>query len=1043
MGRGQRRIYALAGLAFSMSFAASVDFGGDGLRLQAGRSALAEVPNAITIISARQGCLRVQPPDNVTLLVAEVCNGLSECGFQSPGPLANSATEPFCTQGLEISFRCTNGDSKVVTVPGDAWNHGPAQLICDPATLPIASTDVPNVIKVVTARQGCLDIQPPGNMTTLVGRACNGLSSCSFKSPGQQPGSATRLFCTQGMEITYECTDQIRQVVSVPGDAWKHGPAQLTCDPPVISSGPPPDLTPVPPDPDAVGAIKVVEARQGCLDIQPPGNMTVAVGQACDGLISCDFKAPNGTQPGSVTRPFCTQQLEIFYTCGGLGNTPYEVTTQPVPGGDAWKKPPLRLECPQLSVVATNTISVAPTTAEPNCRQPVLGPPSYFLPPSNMLDWTPTVSKGDFTFTGFRPPEPAAIQADYTTGIGPVKGYPGAPGSVMGANEGRLRIELRDVAVQAAKDPISVLCQAAAHFTRDAPSFEGSPSDLDFGNAFADLTVTGRAAFSAFILADPSEENVALHPDCVGSSPSAMSQALDRAYAVATALRMAHDSPERQALGWIAVSGEDDQPYLPVDVPGTEGPGRPSFPLFHIQVTTEGIAVTARYMIAHANPPVFPPQENLAGTGGRVIPDEPLPALAPDAEVILFIHGLDSRLEEALDLTDALHRLPGHNWTVISMDLPSSGYTDNIDNALISPLSAIKCHSTPGLDFLEDFVVEFVNALDRDLHGQLKPRIRAVVGGSLGGNLAFRLGRRDNLLQNAGLPGDTPWITAVVPWSPASIWTSFASGPGVFSGCDTGFDLFHPMAVSASLNFAAADTDPVRRREYFYGSFEWDEGDVVAIFSPDNHKPQAQCWFSDNYACKQQVIRADRLDRQETYDDNFRSWHWRLAGEQLVFSHQQNRVEEGPRDPVYMHNTKPTLLFSGQDDKCASLGADTVQVAGDMTDTPGFARSLVGTGHSLDNEHPNYIASEIAQFLDSTDGAMSTEPNMSRVGGDYSVVQASSFGVCREDCSEQPPCEAYSFAPTDASGAGTCHLEGTVSPPTAEPTSVSGVKHSL
>ena len=54
---------------------------------------------------------------------------------------------------------------------------------------------------------------------------------------------------------------------------------------------------------------------------------------------------------------------------------------------------------------------------------------------------------------------------------------------------------------------------------------------------------------------------------------------------------------------------------------------------------------------------------------------------------------------------------------------PSSGYADNIDNGRIGPLSAVACHNTPVVDFVEDFIVEFVNALDRQLCGQLKPRV--------------------------------------------------------------------------------------------------------------------------------------------------------------------------------------------------------------------------------------------------------------------------------------------------------------------------------
>src|SRR5260370_427203 len=66
--------------------------------------------------------------------------------------------------------------------------------------------------------------------------------------------------------------------------------------------------------------------------------------------------------------------------------------------------------------------------------------------------------------------------------------------------------------------------------------------------------------------------------------------------------RRAHESPERQALGWVAVSGEDDQPYRRVNVPTNSG----GFPDFQIGVNVPGFGVVnTRYMIAHARPFAF------------------------------------------------------------------------------------------------------------------------------------------------------------------------------------------------------------------------------------------------------------------------------------------------------------------------------------------------------------------------------------------------------------------------------------------------------
>jgi hypothetical protein len=96
-------------------------------------------------------------------------------------------------------------------------------------------------IKVTKARIGCLDIQHAGNLTTLVGRACDGKMTCSYKAPTESAyrragvQAATRSFCTQAMEISYRCTGGGSQSVSVPGDAWNHPAAQLVCRAPIVA----------------------------------------------------------------------------------------------------------------------------------------------------------------------------------------------------------------------------------------------------------------------------------------------------------------------------------------------------------------------------------------------------------------------------------------------------------------------------------------------------------------------------------------------------------------------------------------------------------------------------------------------------------------------------------------------------------------------------------------------------------------------------------------------------------------------------------------
>jgi hypothetical protein len=151
-------------------------------------------------------------------------------------------------------------------ISGDNWNVNSVALVVDyprgaaapqaaPAAAPVARpvfavptepphplaapaprvAGAPDVITVTKARIGCLDIQTDGNLTGLVSQACNGKSSCAYKAPTESEykragvQARTRTFCTQGMDIEYRCNDGRSKSSSVPGDAWNHPPADLSC----------------------------------------------------------------------------------------------------------------------------------------------------------------------------------------------------------------------------------------------------------------------------------------------------------------------------------------------------------------------------------------------------------------------------------------------------------------------------------------------------------------------------------------------------------------------------------------------------------------------------------------------------------------------------------------------------------------------------------------------------------------------------------------------------------------------------------------------
>jgi microsomal dipeptidase-like Zn-dependent dipeptidase len=94
-------------------------------------------------------------------------------------------------------------------------------------------------IHVTEAQIGCLDLtENRGNLTAVVGGACNGKYQCSYKAPTPDQYNQMRInvhgrtFCTQGMEIEYQCGGGAAKSASVPGDAWNHPAAELDCGAP-------------------------------------------------------------------------------------------------------------------------------------------------------------------------------------------------------------------------------------------------------------------------------------------------------------------------------------------------------------------------------------------------------------------------------------------------------------------------------------------------------------------------------------------------------------------------------------------------------------------------------------------------------------------------------------------------------------------------------------------------------------------------------------------------------------------------------------------
>lgn len=354
-------------------------------------------------------------------------------------------------------------------------------------------------------------------------------------------------------------------------------------------------------------------------------------------------------------------------------------------------------------------------------------------------------------------------------------------------------------------------------------------------------------------------------------------------------------------------------------------------------------------------------------TSGRYAPADVDPEIPPNDEIILFIHGHMSRAEEALDIIPKLHTVgqqSGKRYTVIAFDQPTSGYSSMVDHTVVSAAMGQKddgdfntdpFSSSPAkypiVDFLEDFIIDFVSALDKVV--PIKNRNITVIGGSLGGCMGLRLGRRT----------DQTWIKRIVAWSPASVWTSW------------NHDLAKgPLALGTSQGRWRADPPPApenasRRKEYFDQAFG----------PPYPGAPsQADQWYRNGWDCKGAYILSSHNERQEMYNQLFRRWHWRLGAELLIFSIQDTQAPQANGQPRYKLIAIPTLLAAGDQDNYDAIPGShwlniydrSRDVANGMTNTPGRALWFLNTGHSIDNEYPQTFAQQIVNFIINTPGLM-------------------------------------------------------------------------
>jgi pimeloyl-ACP methyl ester carboxylesterase len=522
----------------------------------------------------------------------------------------------------------------------------------------------------------------------------------------------------------------------------------------------------------------------------------------------------------------------------------------------------------------------------------------------------------------------------------PAAGYFAPPSNLVVGNEWRLIQQLRDATVGGSAS--TLLTEAVVAQVRHAlvPSPQGF--DLGLGMAFADLAVTGRRAFADFVGKAPQEggpiEAAAMAKlttsGLSGVTPQlvrkAMSAVLDRAYQVAWFLRA---ETTRGDLGWIAVSGEDDLPHRPVNVPRTSSPQHDLY--FTVPGDSGDVVVQTRYAIATATDP----DPTTVSLPKRRLPPVTEPALPGRDRIILFIDGSDSRLEEAATLIPKLVRLPDgrpSGFAVLSVDLPGSGYVNPIDHTEVGawPPAAGTVSMLP---FLEKFILRFVATLSTRLGqpGVVESRIAAVIGGSLGGNLALRLARRR-----------APWLRNAVAWSPGSVWRAVPDAASVFDR--TALEDIAKIQAGmtlASFHVGLPEAGPSRDL-FFYEVFD------MAI--PDKTQPEQ--WYREDFPAKQQFILDARLDRRETYTPQFRHWHWRVSLEELVWSWQDARVQD-------FHARVLLGAGSADDIAPARIFTNTRKLATELAGTNGDTFFFDRTGHSVHAERPEALARTIFEFL--------------------------------------------------------------------------------
>jgi Zinc dependent phospholipase C len=522
------------------------------------------------------------------------------------------------------------------------------------------------------------------------------------------------------------------------------------------------------------------------------------------------------------------------------------------------------------------------------------------------------------------------------------------------------------------------------------------PADQNLAIALAQLAVTGRGAYTTFAGWVPQDSDLVMfyeaawpdNPFTAEQIQDAAGNVLNVAYGALWATRSNEPAwrMARTGLDWIAVSGFDDTPHRPVNVPTSP------YPQFDVSFTVPlaglggTLDVTTRYMIASAYTWVGPSNAEfssfvLPDQGGELLvapqgqpatspPPRALPGEEPvipaDSKIIIYLHGGGSRAEEAVDMANWFiidgYEL-GQQYTVISFDMPNSAFGATFDLAQVTGQDYDHARLDV-LKFEQDYIIAFIGKLGTMFSG-LTDRIVAVMGGSLGGNMSALLtGRYDK---------DHKYLRTIVSWSVT------AMAPLKYLGIISGGDV---AAYLGGLQAQATLPEP-------FDNHAIETGYIQDMYTKPlnallDMPPQPVEWYRGGYKdgtgtwqpCKNVEIARSRFDRYEIYSPFSRQWTIAIDLEQISFSFQDDNAglsvvitPDGGAIPG-----SRLMLVAGDNDNFFpnAIYNSTIDMARSLRLTgQGRAEFWLDTGHSIHNERPHLFAAEILYFLVNEDAGVS------------------------------------------------------------------------